>query len=135
MNYKFQAAIMYLIRDMRIEYSSINTYLSNMEDDSINAIKIYVNAIMKQISLLDRDILNPNQFSNDIRIIKDYTKSINKCIKKLNKDKYYPIYIYALNGMVYCDEIASTYVNNINDDTLANLNVSNVTNKSVIAKI
>lgn len=135
MNFKFQAVIMSLIRDMRLEYSSINNYLSNIDDDSINTIKIYVNAVMRQISKLEEDIYNPSRFSNDIKNIKLYTKSINKYINSNYKDKYYPIYIYSLNGIVYCDEITCTYVNNINDDILSNLNISNIKSKNTVAKI
>ena len=124
--------IMYLIRDMRYEFASMNGFLSSyIEDNSqfIVIVRAYIELILKQINLLDSHYDNPEKFSNDIKCIKLYNGMINKFVSDNDNDILYAIYINSLNGSVYCDEIINTYVKTLSDESLSLLNQYNEYNE------
>ena len=134
MNNRFETSIKYLIRDMRMEFSNINTWLATNDNNVLIFIKSYLNVIVNQIDLLSEDFYDPIRFIKNIGIIKSYSQAIYDYISSNYNDTYYSISINSLNGIVYCDEIANVYLNSLSTSTLENFN-SLENNNNISARI
>ena len=124
---RIKTNILYQIRDMRSEYSAINIFISSLDfnDKTINNIRTCADIISMQISLLGTHYDDPIKFSKDIRLIRSYSQKILRSITDSDNDLLTRMYINILNGIIYCDEIENTYLDNISDDVLSKLNTFN----------
>lgn len=125
MNNRIETNLLYLVKDLRSDYASIINQLTISNDNRLDIVNTYVELILKQIKNLDKDLKNPDKFIKDIKFINTYSKAIKNYIKSLNDDNLFGIYISILDGLVYCDDISSLYIDYISSDSLTRLNINN----------
>ena len=125
MNNRIETNLLYLVKDLRSDYASIINQLTISNDNRLDIVNTYVELILKQIKNLDKDLKNPDKFIKDIKFINTYSKAIKNYIKSLNDDNLFGIYISILDGLVYCDDIASLYIDYISGDSLTRQDIYN----------
>ncbi len=134
MNNRIETNLLYLIKDLRSDYSFVSNYLSVINDNRLDIVNSYIDFILKQIDKLESDLKNPDKFTKDIKFINTYSKAIKNYINSLNDDSLFNIYVSILDGLVYCDEITSLYIDYITGDSLTRLNIENNINSNIRVK-
>ena len=134
MNNRIETNLLYLIKDLRSDYSFVSNYLSVINDNRLDIVNSYIDFILKQIDKLESDLKNPDKFTKDIKFINTYSKAIKNYINSLNDDSLFNIYVSILDGLVYCDEITSLYIDYITGDSLTRLNIENNINTNIKVK-
>ena len=134
MNNRIETNLLYLIKDLRSDYSFVSNYLSVINDNRLDIVNSYIDFILKQIDKLESDLKNPDKFTKDIKFINAYSKAIKNYINSLNDDSLFNIYVSILDGLVYCDEITSLYIDYITGDSLTRLNIENNINSNIRVK-
>ena len=134
MNNRIETNLLYLIKDLRSDYSFVSNYLSVINDNRLDIVNSYIDFILKQIDKLESDLKNPDKFTKDIKFINTYSKAIKNYINSLNDDSLFNIYVSILDGLVYCDEITSLYIDYITGDSLTRLNIENNINSNIKVK-
>ena len=125
MNNRIETNLLYLVKDLRSDYASIINQLTISNDNRLDIVNTYVELILKQIKNLDKDLKNPDKFIKDIKFINTYSNAIKNYIKSLKDDNLLGIYISILDGLVYCEDISSLYIDYISSDSLTRLNINN----------
>ena len=125
MNNRIETNLLYLVKDLRSDYASVINQLTISNDNRLDIVNTYVELILKQIKNLDKDLKNPDKFIKDIKFINTYSNAIKNYIKSLNDDNLFGIYISILDGLVYCDDISSLYIDYISGDSLTRQEIYN----------